>query len=95
MASYVDDETNGPGGVFAYRVRELGRSVADLVRWRSDVDQKMAARDEREKNLTQEMDALKQSVDALRRTLLGFAITVAASCVVFALTVYMSSRGKG
>lgn len=91
MSDYSVDGNNP--SVLAWRVRELARQVADLVTWRRDVDGERTELRLEAKGLAEEMQELKGAVDALRKTLLGFSLTVAVAAVGFALTV-LSSSGK-
>jgi hypothetical protein len=89
MSDFTVDDNNQ--GVILYRVRELGRQVADLLNWRSAVDQERVQLRADAKTLATEMAELKQAVDTLRKTILGFALTIAGSAIVFALTILASS----
>jgi hypothetical protein len=88
----LDGENNDPK-FLGYRLREIARQVADLVKWKSEVDLERQQLRGDAKTLAGEMAELKRAVDTLRKTILGFALTIAASSVIFALTVYASSRG--
>lgn len=89
MSDFTVDDGNQ--GVLLYRVRELARQVAELVSWRRDVDQERVQLRADAKTLADEMQELKRAVDTLRKTILGFALTIAGSAVVFALTILASS----
>jgi hypothetical protein len=89
MSDFTVDDGNQ--GVLLYRVRELARQVAELVNWRRDVDQERVQLRSDAKTLADEMSELKRAVDTLRRTILGFALTIAGSAIVFALTILASS----
>lgn len=85
-------EDDGPR-VLAYRVRELARQMRDLLVWRGKVDVERERLRLEAKTLADEMLELKNAVDSLRKAVLGFSLTIAASAIVFALTV-LSSSGK-
>lgn len=99
MSSYDEAENGGGGGyvpplaVLADRVRGLSRSMGDLMKWRGEVDVERERLRGDATNLAMEMKDLKKAVDTLRKTILGFALTVAGAAIVFALTV-LSSSGK-
>ena len=87
------DERQGHGNILLYRVNELARTVRGLIKWQGEVDVERERIRNETKAQAEEMRDLKKAVDALRRTILGFAITIAVSAVVFALTI-LSSAGK-
>lgn len=79
--------------VTLYRLGELAKTVQALVKWRGEVDVERERLRNDAKTLAEDMKDVKQSVDTLRKTILGFALTIAASTVVFALTI-LSSSGR-
>lgn len=93
MSDYTADDDQP--GVIAYRLRELGRNVRDLMLWRRDVDKERALLAQDAKALAVEMAELKKVVDSLRKTILGFALTIAISAVTFALTVLIATGKIG
>jgi hypothetical protein len=92
MSSY-DHAAPTDGNVVLYRLGELASQVRALIKWRGEVDVERERLRNDAKSLATEMVELKQAVDTLRKTILGFALTIAVSAVVFALTV-LSSAGK-
>lgn len=92
MSSY-EHAASGDGNVVLYRLGELAKQVGALIKWRGEVDVERERLRNDAKVLAAEMSELKTAVDTLRKTILGFAITVAVSAIVFALTV-LSSAGK-
>jgi hypothetical protein len=91
MSDFTVDE--GGQGVLLYRVKELARQVAELVSWRRDVDRERVELRLDARTLAEEMQELKKVVDGLRKALIGFALTIAGSALVFALTI-LASSGK-
>lgn len=85
----------GNGGVLTYRLTELARSVRELMNWRREVDIEREKLRNTAMSLEERMDALQQSVDSLRKVLLGFAFTVAGSAIVFSLTVLIATGKIG
>lgn len=84
------DDTRREGEtVLEYRVRELGGFRKEMERWRRHVDD-----DRRDfRNAMNDMQTLGQAFNGLRRTLIGFAFTIAGAAVVFSLTV-LTATGK-
>jgi hypothetical protein len=91
MSDFTVDDNNP--GIILYRIRELAKTVAELVNWRRDVDQERVQLRLDAKSLAEEMAELKRVVDGLRKALIGFALTIAGSAVIFALTI-LASSGK-
>src|SRR3954463_16037395 len=87
------DDKNGH--VLAYRVDKLEkyveRSSEETIRWRRDVDDERSASREQMKTHTSTLESVVVEVNALKKTLLGFAITIAASSLIFAVSVLASS----
>jgi hypothetical protein len=78
------------------RQRSLARSVGDLLKWRNGrdgMDAWRAVTDDRMTGLEHKVDLLAASVDSLRKTIMGLAISIAGSAVIFALSV-MIATGK-
>lgn len=76
-----------------FRVRENSKKIERLEAWRAEVDTSRAAEKVQAENMAEAMAALTDTVNGLRRALIGFALTIAASAIVFALTV-LSATGK-
>lgn len=91
MSDFTVDDNNP--GIILYRIRELAKTVAELVNWRRDVDQERVQLRLDAKSLAEEMAELKRVVDGLRKALIGFALTIAGSAIIFALTI-LASSGK-
>lgn len=87
MASVDDTDARA----FPYRLRTLERIVEVLQEWRRTVDSTLDRRDERFKTMEEKVDTLVKSMDALRRVLVGFALTIAGSAIAFALTVLIAT----
>jgi uncharacterized coiled-coil DUF342 family protein len=82
-------------GVLAYRVRKTAETVKVLEEWRREVDREAATTKQELRYLTDEIKDLTESFNSLRKTLLGFAFTVAGSALVFALTVLLATGRVG
>jgi len=95
MSTYDDAHENVPSfDILVERQRGLARSVGDLLKWRNGrdgMDAWRAVTDDRIEGLEGKIVALTKAVDALRRTILGFALTIAGSCVVFSLSVLIAT----
>lgn len=74
-----------------FRLTNLERFQAQTEDWRRMVD------DDRQdlKYLRQDMKALSDSVDGLRKVILAFALSVAGSAIVFAFTVLVATGKIG
>lgn len=80
-------EIEGPG-VIAYKIREFEKFKEEQDRWRRHVDA-----DRRDLvYLREEVKELTDAFTALRRMLLTFALTIAGSAVVFALSVLIATN---
>lgn len=94
MGTYEDTPEAPNIVLLAERQRGLARSVGDLLKWRNGrdgMDAWRAVTDDRIEGLEGKIVALTKAVDALRRTILGFALTIAGSCVVFSLSVLIAT----
>ena len=95
MSTYDDAHENVPSlAILAERQRGLARSVGDLLKWRNGrygMEAWRAVTDDRIEGLEGKIVDLTRAVNALRRTILGFAFTIAGSCVVFALSVLVAT----
>jgi hypothetical protein len=94
MGTYEDTPEVPNIVLLAERQRGLARSVGDLLKWRNGrdgMDAWRAVTDDRIEGLEGKIVALTKAVDALRRTILGFALTIAGSCVVFSLSVLIAT----
>jgi len=76
------DEANG----VVERLRELEK-------FRRDTELKEAARVEREKDMVRDIHDLKVGFDGLRRAIITFCFTIAATGIGLAITV-LSASGK-
>ncbi len=79
------------GSVLAYKVRQMGETIKELVNWRRDVDAERQDLRSKSTDLAEEMVKLQSAVDSLRKVLLGFAFTTAGSAIIFALTVLIAT----
>lgn len=91
MSSHAEE----PGSVLAYKVRQMGNDIKELVVWRREVDAERQELRAKARDLADEMKALQASVESLRKVILGFAFTVAGSCLVFAFTVLLATGKIG
>lgn len=79
--------------VLAYQVSQMALQIESTTKWRGDVSTKLAARDVEYTNLSAEVAALREDVRSLRKTLVGLAITIAGSSVIFGLSI-LAATGK-
>jgi predicted esterase len=79
--------------VTQYRIRENTRQLQELLRWRSEVDQSNAAQKVTIENMAAAVEALAETVDGLRKVIIGFAFSIAGSAIVFALAI-LAATGK-
>lgn len=87
----IEQEPNG--NVLRYRVDKIERLAEEVDNWRRHVDEERATMREQMKSNTEAVKAVSQGMETLRRTLIGFAVTVAASSIAFALAV-LAASGK-
>lgn len=78
--------------VLAYRVNRNSDAIRELADWRRDVDKERATTKEQVGAMREDIVALTAGFDSLRRTLLGFAFTIAGSAIVFALAILAATR---
>lgn len=96
MGTYEDAHEAPNLVLIAERQRGLARTVGDLLKWRNGrdgMDAWRAVTDDRLKGIETKIDHLAESVDGLRKVILGFAFSLAASAIIFALTV-LTATGK-
>ncbi len=77
--------------LLAYQIRQNTERLERLNEWRREVDTTRAAEKVRMDNLVGAMEDLAKSVDGIRRALVGFALTIAGSAVVFALSILVAT----
>ncbi len=75
----------------AYRLRQQEALVKELSEWRRDVDKARAAEQVMIENMAEAMQTLAATVDGLRKTLIGFALSIAGSSIVFAFTILVAT----
>lgn len=92
MATY---ENTDRGDALPYRLRRAEEAVERLVSWRGRVDTTMAKREEQYKNMEEKVDGLVRTVDSLRKDILGFALSIAGSAIVFSLSVLIATGKIG
>ncbi len=81
----------GGSNVLGYRVGENSKHILRLQDWRSEVDKERAARAIEMENMSEAIANLTETVNGLRKALLGFAFTIAGSAVVFALSILVAT----
>lgn len=85
--STLDDQ----GGLIPFRVSELWKFKDATENWRRDVDE-----DRRDlQYLREDMTHVKNGLDSVRKVLIGFALSIAGSAIVFALTVLVATGKIG
>lgn len=82
-------------GVLAYRVRQHGEKLKELEDWRRDVDTSDATQKEQLVGMGKAISGLSEEVKSLRRVIVGFALTVAGSAVVFAFSILLATGKIG
>ena len=87
MTTY--DETGA--SAIPFRLRQVEDAVRDFRTWRGTVDTDRATQGQSIKSLDVRMVDLTKAVDSLRKVILGFALSVAGSAVVFALSVLIAT----
>lgn len=76
---------------FPFRLRQLETAVDKLKDWRSKVDVDRATQIEQIKTIEERVVDLTSAVDSLRKTVVGFALTVAGSAIVFAFSTLFAT----
>lgn len=85
----MDGDIDEPRNLTEYRIKELQGWRAEQEKWRREVDA-----DRRDfVNAIEDVRMLSNAVNGLRRTILAFALSIAGSATVFALTV-LAATGK-
>lgn len=83
------------GNVAKYRLEKLEEDFRETAketeRWRRHVDDERVSTREQMKTNTETLRNVVSEVGALKKTLLGLAITIAGSSVIFAISVLASS----
>ncbi len=79
----------------AYRLRQSEAAVKELAEWRRSVDTSRAAEQVVIENMAEAMQTLSATVESLRRTIIGFALSIAGSAVVFALSILVATGKVG
>lgn len=83
---------NSPFSInIVYRLDEYKKALEDLGTWRREVDRDRTTFIGEMSTVTKNQEILAETVNTLRKTLLGFAFTIAGSAVVFALTVLIAT----
>lgn len=88
-------EASTIGDAFPFRLRQVERGVDELKTWRGKVDTTMATREEQQRQLVEKVDELSTAVDSLRKVIIGFALSIAGSSIVFALSVLIATGKIG
>lgn len=98
MGTYEDTPDVPNIVLIAERQRGLARTVGDLLKWRNGrdgMDSWRAVTDDRMKSLETKIDHLSEAVESLRRVILAFALSIAGSAIVFALSVLIATGKIG
>lgn len=74
-----------------FRVRENSRRIESLERWRREVDTVRATQTEQIAAMSEAVVSLSARVDGLAKILIGFAFSIAASSVIFALSILVAT----
>lgn len=85
----MDGITEKEHGVLQYRLKELEDWKKEQVEWRRKVDADRGSLS----YIREDVKHLTDAFDGLRKTLLGFAMVVAAAAISFALTV-LAATGR-
>lgn len=80
---------------FPFRLRQVENGLRELTAWKGHVDTDRATQKQTIESLDKRMVTLTQSVDSLRKVILGFALSVAGSAIVFALSVLIATGKIG
>lgn len=76
-----------------FRVRENTGKIKVLEDWRREVDVERATQTEQLSTMSDAVVNLSDKVDGLSKVLIGFALSIAGSSIVFALTI-LAATGK-
>lgn len=89
--SELTDPEGGNGRLLKYRVDQHGKRIDRLEDWRTTVDEDRTTVKGELKNIHTDVSALSESVDGIRKVLIAFALTIAGSSVVFALSTLVAT----
>jgi hypothetical protein len=78
-------------GLLAYKLRENTRRLGVVEDWRRDVDIDRNTFRGKIDGLSEDVQTMGNEVKSLRRALLSFALSVAGSAIIFALTVLIAT----
>jgi hypothetical protein len=78
-------------GVLVYRLGQVEDDVKDVLTWRRDVDTDRTAMREQIRVNTELLARTSDQIESVKRTLVGFAITIAASAIIFSFSILVSS----
>ena len=76
-----------------FRVRENTKKIETLEGWRREVDSERATQTEQISTMSDAVVNLNDKVEGLSKILIGFALSIAGSSVVFALTI-LAATGR-
>lgn len=79
--------------LLSFRVRENTGKIKALEEWRSEVDIERSAQTQQISTMSDAVVNLNDKVEGLSKILIGFALSIAGSSVVFALTI-LAATGK-
>lgn len=83
--------------VLSWRIGQIELAQKDHVKdvevWRRTVDEERSTTKEQIKYMRGDISDLTSGFNGLRKALIGFALTIAVSCLVFALSI-LAATGK-
>lgn len=88
----MSESEQAPNGrLLKYRVDQYGGRLDRIEDWRTRVDEDRVTVKGELKNMHSDLVSLSTAVDAIRRVLVGFAFTIAASAIVFAFSILLAT----
>lgn len=80
-------------GVFDWRLKRLESLQNELHEWKEKVDEERVSVRGRVATVERDIDRAVRGLDALRKVLIAFAVTVASSSVIFAVSI-LAATGR-
>lgn len=87
MTDFPYDE----GAALPFRVRENTRKITELEEWRREVDTERATQAQQITTMSSAVVTMNEKVEGLSRILIGFALSIAGSSIVFALSILVAT----
>lgn len=91
MVRLSDQGDEGNGRLLRFRVQQNSERLGKIEDWRTRVDEDRTAVKGELQSLHRDLATVGNAVEGMRRVLIGFALTIAGSSVVFAFSVLLAT----